>query len=191
MADNLRAGSIIQSLRSIFNSDAAQVHPFELNAIIQAVLQITGQGLSKNNIKVTLKLAPNTLVQISAPEIQQVVLNLINNAAQALSRLESGSREILIETRCTANTVTLTIADNGLGIRPEQKLNLFELNAQKKSNGMGLGLWLCKLIVTRNAGTIEYSDAPTGGAVFTITLPSAAIIEPSITPSTSVDAPPC
>lgn len=174
VADNLRAGSIIQSLRSVFNSEQANLAPFELNTIVETILQITGPDLTNNNINLTLSLGAHTTVRINAPEIQQVVLNIINNAGQALGLVERDVKEITIKTTLADNQVILTIADNGPGVPVERKHTLFELGSQNKRTGMGLGLWLCKLILNRNFGTIRYDDAPTGGAIFTVILPSAA-----------------
>lgn len=174
VADNLRAGSIIQSLRSIFNEGDSATTPIDLGDIVQSVLQITTPELSRRNINVKLHLASQTISRINAPEFQQVILNLLNNAIQALSKIEQSNKEITIETARQNNQVTLAISDNGPGISIEQKAKLFELTSSGKRNGMGLGLWLCKQIVTRNSGTISYQDAATGGARFLIQLPAEA-----------------
>ena len=169
--DNLRAGSIIQSLRSIFNEDQPNANAIDLGDIVQSVLQITNPELSRRNIHVKLRLASKTICKINAPEIQQVLLNLLNNAIHALSSVERADKEITIEIARVKDGATITISDNGPGISPERKEKIFELASSGKRSGMGLGLWLCKQIVTRNKGTITYEDIPTGGAQFSIRLP--------------------
>ena len=174
VADNLRAGSIIQSLRSIFSEGHSATAPIDLGDIVQSVLQITTPELSRRNINVKLHLASQTISRINAPEVQQVILNLLNNSIQALSDIERANKEITIETARQNSLVTLAISDNGPGLSTEQKDKLFELASSGKRRGMGLGLWLCKQIVTRNGGTISYQDAATGGARFLIQLPGEA-----------------
>lgn len=171
VADNLRAGSIIQSLRSIFNDENTNAAPINLGDIVQSVLQITAPELSRRNISVKLHLDSKTIAHVNAPEIQQVLLNILNNAIQALSNVERSDKAITIETALQQDAVILSVIDNGLGISKDQQAKIFELSSSEKRSGMGLGLWLCKQIVTRNHGTITYQDTPEGGAKFLIRLP--------------------
>lgn len=171
VADNLRAGSIIQSLRSIFNDGNTNATRINLGDIVQSVLQITTPELTRRNINVKLHLDSQTVACVNAPEIQQVILNILNNAIHALSRVERTDKEITIETARHSDFVTLMITDNGPGIPKDQQAKIFELSSSEKRSGMGLGLWLCKQIVTRNNGSIAYQDMPEGGAKFLIRLP--------------------
>jgi signal transduction histidine kinase len=171
VADNLRAGSIIQSLRSIFNDENTNATPINLGDIVQSVLQITAPELSRRQINIKLHLDSKTIARVNAPEVQQVLLNILNNAIQALSNVERTDKEITIETAREQESVTLSITDNGPGIPKDQQAKIFELSSSEKRSGMGLGLWLCKQIVTRNHGSIAYQDMPEGGAKFLIRLP--------------------
>ncbi len=175
--DNLRAGSIIQSLRSIFNEENPTANFIALSDIVQSVLQITTPELSKRNINVKLHFSLQTIAYVNAPEIQQVILNVLNNAMQALSTSEKTYKEITIETSCQRDKVSLTITDNGPGISQERQSQIFELTVSSKRSGMGLGLWLCKQIVQRNGGIISHHDVPIGGTRFLIQLPGK---EPSL-----------
>jgi C4-dicarboxylate-specific signal transduction histidine kinase len=174
VADNLRAGSIIQSLRSIFNEDNPTANPIDLGDIVQSVLQITTPELSRRNINVKLHLDSQTIARVNAPEIQQVILNVLNNAIQALSTIERDNKEITIEISRQPNFVCLSISDDGPGISKERQANIFELTSSGKRSGMGLGLWLCKQIVTRNGGTISHHALSSGGTRFLIQLPGEA-----------------
>jgi signal transduction histidine kinase len=176
VSDNLRAGSIIQSLRSIFNEENPTANLIDLGDIVQSVLQITTPELSRRHINVKLHLASQTITHVNAPEIQQVILNVLNNAIQALTTSQQTHKEITIETSRQEKNVCFTIADNGPGISQERQSQLFELTASGKRSGMGLGLWLCKQIVQRNGGTISHQDIPSGGTRFLIQLPGG---EPS------------
>lgn len=174
VADNLRAGSIIQSLRSIFNEENPTANLIDLGDIVQSVLQITTPELSRRNINVKLHLDSQTIARVNAPEIQQVILNVLNNAIQALSTIERDNKEITIETSRQPNFVCLSISDNGPGISKERQDKIFELTSSGKRSGMGLGLWLCKQIVTRNGGTISHHALSSGGTRFLIQLPEGA-----------------
>ena len=171
VSDNLRAGSIIQSLRSIFNDEHINTNPINLGDIVQSVLQITAPELSRRQINIKLHLDSKTIARVNAPEIQQVLLNILNNAIQALSNIERTDKEITIETARDQDAVTLSITDNGPGIPKQQQAIMFELSSSEKRSGMGLGLWLCKQIVQRNNGSIEYIHMPEGGAKFLVSLP--------------------
>ena len=96
---------------------------------------------------------------------------MLNNAAQALANSGTLQRRIAIEALKTDNSVQLSISDNGASVPEDFKSQLFKLLSTTKQTGMGLGLWLCKHIVTRYSGSIHYEDAVGGGAKFVIELP--------------------
>ena len=95
----------------------------------------------------------------------------MNNAIQALANSGGLARRISIEAMKAGQSVQMSISDNGSGVPTEFKPHLFELLSTTKQTGMGLGLWLCKHIVTRYQGSILYEDV-VGGARFVIKLPS-------------------
>jgi C4-dicarboxylate-specific signal transduction histidine kinase len=102
-----------------------------------------------------------------------VILNLVNNAAQALANSGTLQRRIAIEAISAEKSVQFSVSDNGKGVSAEFKPQLFELLSTTKQTGMGLGLWLCRHIVTRYSGSIHYEDAIGGGAKFVMKLPSS------------------
>ena len=110
---------------------------------------------------------------VNPSEIEQVILNLVNNAAQALANSGTLQRRIAIEATKVGQVVRLSVSDNGPGVPVEFKSQLFELLSTTKQTGMGLGLWLCKHIVTRYSGSIHYEDAVGGGAKFVIEISSS------------------
>ena len=115
------------------------------------------------------------MIRVNSSEIEQVILNLLNNAVQALANSGTLQRRIAIEAIKTGNSVQLSISDNGAGVSEGFKSQLFELLSTTKQTGMGLGLWLCKHIVTRYSGSIYYEDAVGGGAKFVIDLPLVSL----------------
>ena len=172
--DNKRAATIVKSLRSIFTEGDAGAKEWPLNDLISRVVDVVRPELKSKNIQLQPNIADDLPVKVNPQDIEQVLLNLINNAIQSLANSGTLQRRIAIEAFKEGQTIHLAIADNGPGVPEEFKPQLFELLSTTKQTGMGLGLWLCKHIVTRYMGTIEYKDAVGGGAKFLIQLPLAS-----------------
>ena len=169
--DNKRAATIVKSLRSIFNEGDASVQELPLNDLISKVMNVVGPELKSKNIQIQLNIADGLLVKVNPTDIEQVILNIINNSIQSLANSGTLQRRIAIEAFKDGQMIQLTIADNGPGVSEQFKPQLFELFSTTKQTGMGLGLWLCKHIVTKYSGSIHYEDAVGGGAKFLIRLP--------------------
>ena len=172
-ADNHRAATIVKSLRSIFTESDSSAEKVQLGNLISKVLDIVKPELKSKNIQIQLRVDEQLTVIVNPAEIEQVILNLMNNAVQALANSGTLQRRIAIEAIKSGQLVRLSISDNGDGVSDEFKSHLFELLSTTKQSGMGLGLWLCKHIITRYGGTIFYEDAVSGGATFVFELPSA------------------
>nr|WP_255558806.1 ATP-binding protein [Polynucleobacter sp. AP-Kaivos-20-H2] len=170
-ADNKRAATIVKSLRSIFTDSDSSAQEVKLSDLISKVLDIVKPELKSKNIQIQLGVDDGLLVRVNSSEIEQVILNLLNNAIQALANSGTLQRRIAIEAIKADKFVLLSISDNGPGVPPEFKSHLFELLSTTKQTGMGLGLWLCKHIVTRYSGSIHYEDVVGGGAKFVVELP--------------------
>lgn len=173
--DNQRAANIIKSLRAIFSESQLDAERVDLNELIDLVLQITKPEIQSKNIQIVLKSGSNVIANVNRGEVQQVILNLINNAIQALEDSSQTHRKMTIETQAQSNGLEFSIADNGEGVSVEHQSHLFELLSGSKKTGMGLGLWLCQHIVTRHGGRIRYEGAIGGGAQFRVFLPSETI----------------
>jgi signal transduction histidine kinase len=171
LVDNNRAANIIRSLRSIFSEKHVVNSKVDLSDLIDTVLDITKPECIARNIQIILRLQPGLILQANAGEIQQVLLNLINNSIQALENSLRGHKKLTIEAVHTECGIQISVADNGDGITTDAQSQLFELLSSNKRNGMGLGLWLCKHIVTRHGGSIWFESNPGGGATFLIQLP--------------------
>jgi len=169
--DNKRAATIVRSLRSIFTESGIKNEDVKVGQIIDSVLEIVNSDLIAKNIQVNLNVDQTLRVQIKDSEFQQVFLNLINNAVQSIGGLEAVKGHIQIEATQNEEKAQISISDNGSGVPKEQQLGLFELLNTTKETGMGLGLWLCKHIITRYEGSIYYKDSVGRGAKFVIELP--------------------
>jgi signal transduction histidine kinase len=172
--DNKRAAAIVKSLRSIFTDVDSNAEEVQLGSLIDKVLDIVKPELKSKNIQIQLQVGDELLVKVNSPEIEQVILNLLNNAIQALANTGTLQRRIVINATKSGQFIQLSVSDNGAGVPVEFKSQLFELLSTTKQTGMGLGLWLCKHIVTRYGGSIHYRDEIGGGARFVVELPSAA-----------------
>ena len=170
--DNKRAATIVRSLRSIFTDGEANAQEVQLGDLISKVLDIVKPELKSKNIQIQLRVDDDLAIKVIPAEIEQVILNLLNNAIQALANSGTLQRRITIEALKAGNSVQLSISDNGTGVPADFKSHLFELLSTTKQTGMGLGLWLCKHVVTRYGGSIHYDDAIGGGARFVVELPS-------------------
>lgn len=173
--DNKRAATIVKSLRSIFTEGESNVQEVQLGDLIAKVLDIVKPELKSKNIQIQLRVDDGLVIKVNPAEIEQVMLNLVNNAAQALANAGTLQRRIAIEAIKAGQLVRLTVSDNGNGVPVEFKSHLFELLSTTKQTGMGLGLWLCKHIVTRYSGSIHHEDAIGGGAKFVVEFPPPLI----------------
>jgi len=168
--DNRRAATIVKSLRSIFSEEGSNAQEVQLADLISKVLDIVKPELKSKNIQIQLRVDESLVIVVNPSEIEQVILNLVNNAAQALANSGTLQRRIVIEAIKVGKSAQLSVSDNGPGVLADFKSQLFELLSTTKQTGMGLGLWLCKHIVTRYSGSIHYEDAIGGGAKFVVEL---------------------
>ena len=173
LADNQRAAGIIRSLRSIFSDEKVDSSKIDLAELIEAVLSIARPEIIAKSIQIVLSVQPHLMIQANRGEIQQVLLNLVNNAMQALVTSTHQVKKLSIDAQHIEGGVLLTVSDNGDGIPEAAQKQLFELLSGSKSSGMGLGLWLCKHIVTRHGGSIEFEPNDGGGAKFVLKFPEA------------------
>ncbi|MEY3629101.1 MAG: hypothetical protein RLY91_867 [Pseudomonadota bacterium] len=174
-SDNKRAAAIVKSLRSIFADDESQTQQLLLSSVIKSVLEIVAPELKSKNIVLELLLHSDPVLQANPSELEQVVLNLINNAIDAIDLSSSKIGKISVQVDADGQAVRLSISDNGGGVPAQFQSELFELLTTTKDSGMGLGLWLCKHIVTRCRGRIWYEDLNGEGAKFVLELPTIKV----------------
>ena len=174
LSDNQRAASIIRSLRSVFADEKLASVKVDIAQLIDLVLTIARPEIAKQNIQMVLKLEDNFFVTANKGELQQVLLNLINNAIDALKFSDQSNKQITIRGEHSSSGVQISIADNGSGIEPEVQPHIFELLSTTKGSGMGIGLWLCKHIVMRHGGSIWFESSADTGTTFFVSLPLIA-----------------
>ena len=170
-----RCQKIVQSLLSFARRHQPERKSACVNRLIEAALDILSYQLRTSNIEVTSRLdpaLPNALVDTH--QIQQVLVNILNNARQALEGQPSGGR-ITITTAAVGPNVRITIQDNGPGISDSNLSKIFDpfFTTKEVGKGTGLGLSLCYGIIQEHGGSIVPSSKPGAGATFTIELPIA------------------
>ncbi len=169
--DAKRSGEVIQSLRSIFIKDDAVQEAIHVHEVIENALAIYKSDLLSKNIEIQTDFNKDLVIFCHKGQLLQLLLNLINNAIQVLNSSDSANKFISFHGYHQDEQYLLEIRDNGPGVPKEKQAHLFELLSSDKSNGMGIGLWLCAYIMRNAGGKITYQDALGGGATFTLSFP--------------------
>ncbi|WP_426426264.1 trifunctional serine/threonine-protein kinase/ATP-binding protein/sensor histidine kinase [Bradyrhizobium genosp. A] len=171
--DGQRAGEVIGRIRDLSKRAPPRRDRLELNSLIQEVNELTWGEASNNGISVQTELADGLpIVQGDRVQLQQVILNLIINAIQAMSSVDDGPRELLIRTETVESGVLAMVRDSGPGLAPEALERVFESFYTTKPSGMGLGLSICRSIIEAHGGRLWASANEPKGAVFQFTVPS-------------------
>jgi two-component system, LuxR family, sensor kinase FixL len=173
VAADRRASEIIQRLRALLKRGEASLHPLPLNDLIEEVLRLVRADLIGRGVFVVRNLAPD-LPQVMGDQVQlqQLALNLILNAADAVSANASGDRRIHLTTTWHQRTVRVTVRDEGSGL-PANVEQLFQPFYTTKPHGLGMGLAICRTIINAHHGRLWAEPHPQRGAVFHFELPVA------------------
>jgi two-component system sensor kinase FixL len=181
MAQAARAGEIIRRLRQFVEKGATQRQREDLNKVVEEASALALVGAKDANVQVRLELDPDVPpVFVDKVQIQQVVLNLVRNALEALVTVPT--RELAIRTTPAEGGAAVSVIDTGPGLAPEVAANLFQPFITTKPTGMGIGLSICRTIVEAHGGRISTEPNPGGGTIFRFTVPFAARLAPDEEP---------
>lgn len=171
--DGHRAADVIRRLRALFSKRELTLEPLDLNDAIGEVVALSLGDLQRNRVVLRSELADDLPSVIGdRVQLQQVVLNLLRNAAEAMSEVNDRPRHLLVRTEPEdGDHVRLTVRDAGVGVDPQSTDKLFEAFYTTKSGGMGIGLSVSRSIVERHHGRlwVEPNDGP--GATFAFSIP--------------------
>jgi signal transduction histidine kinase len=173
--DGHRAAEVVTRLRALFTRKDAAAEPVDLNEATREVIALSGSELRKDGVLLRADLeADLPAVTGDRVQLQQVILNLLLNAADAV-RMVDRPRQVVIRTeRDGENDVRLTVLDTGVGIDPESAPRLFEAFHSTKPGGMGIGLSVSRSIIESHNGRIWAAPNGSQGAVFGFALPCSA-----------------
>jgi C4-dicarboxylate-specific signal transduction histidine kinase len=174
VADSQRAGEVIRGIRGLVRKEASAHSLLDLNAVITDTVRLVSSDLLTRESVVTTELDPQ-LPRVSATlvQIQQVLLNLIINALDAMESLPPVKRRIMISTRSDKGDVAeVSVRDFGMGLPKDQPDKVFDHFFSTKQKGMGMGLTIVRSIIEAHGGTIVAENAPDHGARMIVRLPA-------------------
>ena len=177
--DGNRAGDVVGRIRALVKKSPPVKNTLDINNVILEVISLTRGEVMKNGVSVQTQLAEGLpLVQGDRVQLQQVIVNLIINAVEAMSGVAKDSRRLLVSTaKDVSGEVLVVVQDWGPGLNGECGDRLFDPFYTTKSNGMGMGLSICRSIIQDHGGRIWPSPKPGPGASIQFTLPSEVASE--------------
>jgi signal transduction histidine kinase len=173
IAGGHRISQILDDIRNLFGTTESVSVPVNMNDLALEALRTLDGELKNHNIVTRAHLKPELPPVVGhSGQLQQVIVNLIQNAIDAMDSVESDRRVLQLRTEHNGgDAISITIEDTGPGIDPKKSDDLFDAFFTTKPHGMGLGLAICRMILERHDGELSVTSANPHGAVFRIKLP--------------------
>jgi C4-dicarboxylate-specific signal transduction histidine kinase len=172
--DGHRAGDVITSIRALAKKSPLAMAKVDLNGMVEDVLALTRGELQRHGIALRTNLEENVGSTVGDRiQLQQVVLNLILNAVEAISSADQPTRLITVGSTRVGERITVTVADTGPGIDPAKSDLVFDAFFTTKSGGLGMGLSICRSIVEAHGGRLWVTANEPVGSAFSFTLKTA------------------
>lgn len=177
--DGLRASDIIGRIHALLQRGRSRADSIDINRVVQEVLELTRSELLKKRITLQTELATGLpSIPGDRVQLQQVVLNLITNAVEAMSRVDEERRRLTIATTCAANDqITVNVRDTGIGIEPQHLERIFEPFFTTKAEGMGIGLSISRTIITEWGGRLWATPNAQDGTTLSFSLPMSSPLQ--------------
>ncbi|HEY1962362.1 MAG TPA: PAS domain-containing protein [Rhizomicrobium sp.] len=171
--DGNRASDVITRLRALFKKQAPAIEPVDLNAAASEVIALSMNELHRNEVALRMDFAEELPpVAGDRVQLQQVILNLILNASEAMGDLSHGSRQLIVRTEMNGqNKVVLSVCDSGPGLEPQNAAKVFEAFYTTKPGGMGIGLSVSRSIIESHQGRLWARANERTGATFGFSIP--------------------
>ncbi|HEY1810336.1 MAG TPA: ATP-binding protein, partial [Acidobacteriaceae bacterium] len=167
-----RAGEVLNRIRNLVKKGPPRFAPVNLPQLIGDVILLTRQDLERHGVRVETELEPDIPALRGDPvQLQQVLLNLILNAVDAMSPRPAGDRDLLLTLTRQADTVVIGVRDSGTGFDPGSADRLFAPFFTTKADGLGMGLPISRSIVEAHGGSLWAAPIPSGGTIFLFSLP--------------------
>jgi C4-dicarboxylate-specific signal transduction histidine kinase len=166
-----RASEVIQRLREFLRKETPERASLDLHELVRGVLPLVRREIEDREVRLEVDF-PSRLPRITGDrvQLQQIVVNLIQNACEAM-QASPPPRRLVLRSRMNERGVELTLSDSGPGVAPGMEARIFEPFVSTKAAGMGVGLSICRSIVENHGGTLKLEEAPEGGARFCLHLP--------------------
>ena len=174
-----RANQVIDGVRSVFQKDRQEKEFLDINLIVQETLELVRGEAQKKGIALQSELSEDLRpVFGNRIQLQQVMLNLFSNAIEAMDAAAKGIRQLRVtSTSFAPESVLITVADSGPGLSPRDINRIFDPFFTTKSQGMGMGLSICRSLIEAHNGRLAARSGGKQGAVFEITLPAGKLSE--------------
>ena len=169
--DTHRAGAMIRTLRNMFSSSSGHFAQLDFAALLHDVVDMVKSHAQRRGIALTVESPENMPLMADATQLQQVVLNLLNNAVQSFAEAQEPAPRIAVHCSSQEGWIELRVQDNGCGIDPAVREDVFALFKSPRSRSMGVGLWLSQSVVQNHGGTLDFASTPGKGTVFVLRLP--------------------
>jgi signal transduction histidine kinase len=171
--DGTRAGDVLRQIRALFRKEQPTKQWLDLNSLIEELVGFLRHEAGSRHVSIRMDLAkPILLVKADRVQLQQVVVNLIMNAMDAMTDTKTLEKEIVIRSRKNSSDEALVaVEDCGTGIKPEIASKIFDPFFTTKPQGIGMGLSISRSIIESHEGKLWMSASPTGGALFQFALP--------------------
>ena len=171
--DDARAGDVIRHLRALLKKGESRTEIVDINAIVSRTLELTKSALTAQRIVIVSRFSGSPLrVKGDSVQLQQLLLNLVLNAAEAMANVSRESGALIVTTNSVNNELLqISVSDTGPGISDAIKTRLFDPFFSTKQSGMGLGLSICRAIAEKHGGQIHAANNPGHGATFHVSLP--------------------
>jgi C4-dicarboxylate-specific signal transduction histidine kinase len=170
--DAQRASATLSALKTLASPSAGPKLPLSLNELLRDTVRWLEDDLRRNEIIVSLKLFHDDVQVIAARvALQQLFVNLIVNAIEAMVESEPATRRLTLTLTVEGRNAAIAVSDSGAGIAKQAAPHLFDAFYTTKEGGTGMGLAICRRIVTEHAGSLEAVSPPEGGARFVVRLP--------------------
>lgn len=173
LQDNERAAIVVSSLRKFFVKGSSEFVPIDMSELVADAHRILLPEARLHRVSLRAEIEPDLWVKADQNQLQMVVLNLINNAMDAVEGL-SGEKNVYIQLSQRGKSVVLEVSDNGPGVPEGRVATIFELFNTSKETGMGMGLWLSRAIMDSHEGSIKLLKGPASDTLFQVSLPAYA-----------------
>ena len=183
-SEGVQATQIIDRHRTMLRSHQLDKKPIDLHAVIHESLALVAHDMRARQIEATVNLSSNPCI-ITGDQVllQQVLVNLVMNAMDAMAETPPARRRVTISTEVRAADVEVSVRDTGTGLPAQIDGTLFTPFVTTKAHGLGIGLTITRTIVDAHGGTIDAHNNPEGGATFTVTLRRSETAQDPVRPA--------